>query len=103
MVWETRGWAVDYPRATLMDKMASDAYAFIVVGDFEPGTEIGPIKTIVIQTTTGRTKEFYNAVGLIDAMMEHMNSLTDEQCVAWFPCPECGKPDGRHSKTCSKR
>lgn len=39
---------------------------------------------ILRQEHTGKTKQFFQAVGSIENLISHMNSLTDDLCSQWF-------------------
>lgn len=61
-----------------MNKLSSDDYTF-VVEQKDDGVHI-----TLTQAKTGRTKTFFRAVHVTSGLTAHMNSLTDDQCKAWF-------------------
>ena len=63
-----------------MEKLSSSAYVFYI---FPKEGGCG-LDIDLHQITSGKVKEFYQAVGSIVAMTAHMNSLTDLQCGEWF-------------------
>jgi hypothetical protein len=41
--------------------------------------------TVLTKNSDGRTKTFFQAVGTIDGLTAHMESLTDDNCDGFFP------------------
>jgi transcription initiation factor IIE alpha subunit len=88
-----------------MNKLSSDTFRYTMYPHADAGVVVllrkveQEAKDLYVDR---KAKEFYVAEGSVAGMTDHMNTLTDEQCAAWFPCTECGEL-GRHKKTCSKR
>ncbi len=71
-------------------KLSTDAYSFQLHFEKE-GDSVGTIITL-LQVETGKTKVFKMA-GVVNhrAIMNHMNSLTDDLCSQWFNVREVKK------------
>lgn len=59
-------------------KLSSDEYSYVIEDDVRGGVTI-----TLTQTSTGKTKLFYQVVGG-PGLLQHMDSLTDDLCSQWF-------------------